>query len=73
MQITANAYRACSGRFFHRDTTSMSLQGDYKHEEGDLDDVPIQITHGHSKDSRPDLKHSQRKRLHERRKRWRRR
>ena len=56
MQITANAYRACSGRFFHSDTTSMSLHGDYKHEEGDLDAVPIQITHGHSKDGRPDLK-----------------
>jgi transposase len=35
---------------------SMSLQGDYKHEEGDLGAVPIQITHGFSKDGRPDLK-----------------
>jgi transposase len=56
MQIAANAYREYSGRFFHSDTTAMSLHGDYKHEEGDLDDVPIQITHGHSKDGRPDLK-----------------
>ena len=37
-------------------STSMSLQGDYKHEEGDLVDVPIQITRGYSKDGRPDLK-----------------
>jgi transposase len=35
---------------------SMSLQGDYKHEEGDLDAVPIQITNGFSKDGRPNLK-----------------
>ncbi len=56
MQITANAYREYSGRFFHNDTTSISLQGEYEHEEGDLDAVPIQITHGYSKDGRPDLK-----------------
>jgi len=34
----------------------MSLQGAYEHEEGDLDAVPIQITHGYSRDHRPDLK-----------------
>ena len=34
----------------------MSLQGEYEHEEGDIDAVPIQITHGYSKDHRPDLK-----------------
>jgi len=56
MQITATAYREYSGRFFHNDTTSISLQGEYEHEEGDLDAVPIQITHGYSKDHRPDLK-----------------
>ena len=56
MRITANAYRECSGRFLHGDTTSMNLQGEYKHEEGDLDAVPIEITHGYSKDRRPDLK-----------------
>jgi transposase len=56
MQITSNAYSEYSGRFFHNDTTSMNLQGDYKHEEGDLDAVPIEITHGFSKDGRPDLK-----------------
>jgi len=56
MQIAANGYRGYSGRFFHNDTTTMSLQGEYKHEEGDLDAVPIEITHGFSKDHRPDLK-----------------
>ena len=35
MQITASAYRACSGRFLHSDTISISLHGDYKHEESD--------------------------------------
>ncbi|MDI6886251.1 MAG: IS1634 family transposase, partial [archaeon] len=34
----------------------MSLQGEYELEEGDLDAVPIEITHGYSKDGRPDLK-----------------
>jgi len=34
----------------------MNLQGEYKHEEGDLDAVPIEITYGFSKDGRPDLK-----------------
>ncbi|KAF5431191.1 Transposase [Candidatus Methanophagaceae archaeon] len=56
IQITANAYRACSRHFLHGDTTSINLQGEYKHEEGDLDAVPIEITHGYSKDRRPDLK-----------------
>jgi len=56
IQIAANAYGEYSGRFLHGDTTSMSLQGAYEREEGDLDAVPIQITHGYSKDHRPDLK-----------------
>jgi transposase len=56
MQIAANAYGEYSGRFLHNDTTTMSLQGEYEHEEGDIDAVPIWITHGHSKDHRPDLK-----------------
>ncbi len=56
MRIAANAYNEYEGRFFHNDTTTMSLQGEYKHEEGDLDAVPIEITHGFSKDHRPDLK-----------------
>ena len=56
MRIAANAYNEYGGRFFHNDTTTMSLQGEYKHEEGDLDAVPIKITPGFSKDHRPDLK-----------------
>jgi len=34
MQIAANAYGEYSGRFLHNDTTPMSLQGEYEHEEG---------------------------------------
>ena len=45
MQIAANAYGEYSGRFLHNDTASMSLQDEYEHEEGDIDAVPIQITH----------------------------
>jgi len=56
LRITANAYSEFSGRFLHGDTTSMNLQGEYKHEEGDLDAVPIEITYGYSKDGRPDFK-----------------
>ena len=56
MQIAGNAYREYSGRFFHNDTTTISLQGEYEHEEGDIDAVPIQITYGYSKDQRGDLK-----------------
>jgi transposase len=56
MRIAAKAYTGYGGRFFHNDTTSMSLQGDYEHEEGDLDAVPLEITYGYSKDNRPDLK-----------------
>jgi len=56
MQITAKCRNEYSSRFLHNDTTTMSLQGEYEQEEGDLDAVPIQITHGHSKDHRSDLK-----------------
>jgi len=38
-------------RRVHFDTTSVSVFGDY-----DLNDPPFQITYGHSKDKRPDLK-----------------
>jgi len=34
MQIAANAYGEYSGHFLHNDTTPMSLQGEYEHEEG---------------------------------------
>ena len=56
MQITAKCRNEYSSRFLHNDTTTMSLQGEYEQEEGDLDAVPILITHGHSKDHRSDLK-----------------
>jgi transposase len=56
MRITFKAYIEYSGRFLHNDTTSINLQGEYKHEEGDLDAIPIEITHDFSKDGRPDLK-----------------
>ena len=60
IQIAANAYKhlgyGFSDSFFHSDTTSMSVHGEYEHEEGDIDAVPIEITHGYSKDHRPDLK-----------------
>src|SRR5713101_2932738 len=40
-------------RFHHLDTTSFSLSGDYVPES---DEQAIPITHGYSKDHRPDLK-----------------
>ena len=40
-------------RFHHLDTTSFSLSGDYMPES---DEHAIRITHGYSKDHRPDLK-----------------
>src|SRR2546427_3433983 len=40
-------------RFHHLDTTSFSLSGDYVPES---DEQAIHITHGYSKDHRPDLK-----------------
>jgi transposase len=57
MRVAANAHKyGGNDRFYHSDTTSISVQGEYEHEEGDIDAVPIQITHGYSKDRRPDLK-----------------
>jgi len=58
LQIAVNAYKkyGFKGRFLHHDTTTFSVQGEYEHEEGDLDAVPIKVTYGHSKDNRPDLK-----------------
>jgi transposase len=42
----------------HLDTTSISLHGEYEVADGDDPDEPqaIQITHGYSRDHRPDLK-----------------
>jgi len=44
---------AIDQRFNHLDTTSFSLTGDYLPES---DQQAIAITHGYSKDHRPDLK-----------------
>ena len=43
-----------STRHVHFDTTSVNLYGDYLNAAGD--DAPFKITHGYSKDKRPDLK-----------------
>ncbi len=43
-----------STKHVHFDTTSVNLYGDYLSGEGE--DAPFKITHGYSKDRRPDLK-----------------
>ena len=47
-------------RYVHFDTTSISVYGEYLPPEGQPDQpeqaVPLTITHGYSKDKRPDLK-----------------
>src|SRR3972149_3008401 len=43
-----------SRKFLHLDTTTMSVHGEYKFD--DIDQVPIKITNGFSKDKRFDLK-----------------
>lgn len=56
MRVAANAHKyGGDDRFYHSDTTSISVQGEYEHEEGDIDAIPIQITNGFSKAKRPDL------------------
>ena len=52
-QVAQNALTAfdVDPRRLHFDTTSISVYGDY-----DLVNPPFQITYGHSKDKRPDLK-----------------
>src|SRR6267143_1829544 len=47
------AHEGINQRFNHLDTTSFSLTGDYM---PDSDEHAIAITHGYSKDHRPDLK-----------------
>src|SRR6476646_2649547 len=47
------AHQGIDRRFNHLDTTSFSLTGDYV---PDSDEHAIAITHGYSKDHRPDLK-----------------
>lgn len=57
MRAAANAQKyEGNTRFYHSDTTSISLQGEYTPADGDIDAAPIQITNGFSKDHRPDLK-----------------
>lgn len=57
MRVASNAQKyEGNTRFYHSDTTSISLQGEYIPVDGDIDAAPIQITHGFSKDNRPDLK-----------------
>lgn len=56
--FNAVAFEACkredvSMKFLHGDTTSYSLSGEY---DSDSDTHEVTITHGHSKDHRPDLK-----------------
>ncbi len=41
-------------KFVHLDTTTISVDGEYKFDEEDM--MPIKITYGHSKDERFDLK-----------------
>ena len=44
-------------RYVHFDTTSVSVYGDYRPPEDQQEhEVPFTITHGYSKDQRPDLK-----------------
>ncbi len=43
-----------STKHVHFDTTSVNLYGDYLNGEGE--EAPLKITHGYSKDRRPDLK-----------------
>lgn len=45
---------SCDLRYLHFDTTSVSVWGDYR--ESNSDGNSLTITHGHSKDKRPDLK-----------------
>ncbi|HKP98038.1 MAG TPA: IS1634 family transposase [Fibrobacteria bacterium] len=45
------------GGLAHLDTTSISVSGEYEHSPGeDVEPAVIQLTYGHSKDKRPDLK-----------------
>lgn len=54
MSVASTAQMYTQGdRFFHSDTTSMSVHGKYEHDD---EVVPIQITHGYPKDHRMDLK-----------------
>ncbi|WDE03890.1 IS1634 family transposase [Thalassomonas viridans] len=43
-------------QFHSLDSTSYSLSGEYKVDDEQAEEIPIQIKHGYSKDHRPDLK-----------------
>jgi len=53
LALAVCAHEGIDQRFHHLDTTSFSLNGDYVPER---DEQAIRITHGYSKDHRPDLK-----------------
>ncbi|MEA1944922.1 MAG: IS1634 family transposase, partial [Euryarchaeota archaeon] len=55
MQIALNTANrlGISRKFLHPDSTTMSVQGEYKFE--DVDQIPIKITKGHAKNKRYDL------------------
>src|SRR4029434_1444599 len=53
LALAVCAQERMAQRFHHLDTTSFSLSGDYVPES---DEQAIRITHGYSKDHRPDLK-----------------
>ena len=58
--VRADQVYGLDKRYVHFDTTSISVYGDYLPPEGQSDQqepvVPFTITHGYSKDKRPDLK-----------------
>jgi transposase len=58
--VCADQVYGLDKRYVHFDTTSISVYGDYLPPEGQPDQqeqaVPFTITHGYSKDKRPDLK-----------------
>ena len=55
--VRADQVYGLDKRYVHFDTTSISVYGDYLPPEGQQEQaVPFTITHGYSKDKRPDLK-----------------
>jgi transposase len=58
--VRADQVYGLDKRYVHFDTTSISVYGEYLPPEGQPDQqalaVPLTITHGYSKDKRPDLK-----------------
>jgi transposase len=56
MKVSFNALKQIGVKrnYFHLDTTSISVHGEYENSEENM--IPIEITHGKSKDGRDDLK-----------------